>query len=118
MSKDPSKILISPNNATKTEGENVTFACNFEGKPLSTVTWWNGAVQINTSSSRYHTSESPSSVVNSTSSLSIIGLTRSDEGFYRCKVDNDIGSEQSNAAYLTVNCKFHILHFAQKDEVK
>ena len=103
--KVAAKILISPKNATRTEGQNVTFECNFEGQPLSTVTWWKGSKQIDTSSSRYHASEPPSSVINSRVELTVIGVTRSDEGFYQCRATNLLGSELSNSAYLTVNCK-------------
>ena len=107
VSTDAAKILISPKNATNIEGHNVTFECNLEGQPLSTVTWWKGSTQIDTTGSRYQVS-SPPSVVNSTATLTIMSVARSDEGFYRCQAQNQLGSESSNAAYLTVDCKlFH-----------
>ena len=105
VSKDAARILISPNNATRTEGQNVTFECNLEGRPLSTVTWWKDSTQINTSGSKYQVSQAPSSVVNSTATLTIIKATSSDEGFYQCRAENQLGSESSKAAYLTVHCK-------------
>lgn len=114
VSKVAAKILISPNNATTTEGQNVTFECNLEGQPLSTVTWLKaGSTQIDTyGSSRYQVSAPPSSVVNSRATLTIINVTRSDEGFYQCRAENQLGRELSNAAYLTVNCKLVFCLFA------
>lgn len=105
VSKDAAKILISPNNATRTEGRNVTFECNLDGRPLSTVTWWKDSTEISTSASKYQVSQAPSSVVNGTATLTIINVTRSDEGLYQCRAENQFGRESSKAAYLTVNCK-------------
>ena len=108
VSKDAAKILIPPNNATRTEGQNVTFECNLEGRPLSKVTWWKDSTQINTSDSRYQVSQAPSSVVNSTATLTIIDVIRSDESFYQCRAENQLDSESSSAAYLMVNCKLSL----------
>ena len=105
VSKVAANILISPNNATRNEGQNVTFECDLEGQPLSTVTWFKGSTQIDTSDNRYQDSAPSSSVVNSTATLTIINVTRSDEGFYQCRAENLLGNSLSNAAYLTVNCK-------------
>lgn len=99
-------ILISPNNATRIEGQNVTFECNLEGQPLSIVTWWKGSTQIVTSDSRFHVSgAAPRSVDNSTVTLTITNVTRNDEGFYQCRAENQLGSHSSKGAYLIVDCK-------------
>lgn len=108
VSQDAAKILISPKNATSTEGQNVSLECNLEGRPLSTVTWWKGSTQIATNGGRYQVSSPPSSFVNSKVTLTIMNVARSDEGFYQCKAQNQLGSELSEAAYLTVNCKLFL----------
>ncbi|KAK3749889.1 hypothetical protein QZH41_008268, partial [Actinostola sp. cb2023] len=102
----PAKIFISPKNATKKEEESVTFECSLEGKPLSEVTWWHGNTKIDISVSRYSIS-GPPLVGNSKASLTITNVVRDDEGFYRCKAQNDLGTVESDSAYLTVNCKWN-----------
>lgn len=108
VSQDAAKILIAPKNVTSIEGKSVTFECNLEGQPLSKVTWWKDSAQIDPSGSRYQLSSSPSSVVDSKVNLTITNVTRSDEGFYQCKAQNQLGSESSNPAYLTVDCKLFL----------
>jgi hypothetical protein len=102
---DPSRIFISPQNATKNESQRVVFECNLEGKPLSSVTWWHGQIQVNTSESRYVVNN-PNELGRRTARLTIMNLLRGDEGFYRCKVDNNLHTEFSVPAYLTVQCKW------------
>ena len=97
--KDP-RIVISPNSVTKIERQNITFECNVEKIAQSTVTWWNGSTQIDTSGNRYKVTQS--SAIGITVTLTIINVIRSDEGVYRCKAQNDV----SNPSFLTVNCKF------------
>lgn len=107
VSQDAAKILIDPKNVTSTEGQSAAFECNLEGQPLSKVTWWKGSTQVNTSDSRYQLS-SPSSVADSKVTLTITKVIRSDEGFYQCEAQNQLGRELSNSAYLNVNCKLFL----------
>ena len=86
----------------------MTFECSLEGKPLSVVTWWHGNTKIE-SVSRYSVS-GPPLVSNSKASLTITNVVRDDEGFYYCKANNDLGTVESDSAYLTVNCKWNRCH--------
>lgn len=44
---------------------------------------------------------------NGGANLSIVGLTRYDQGPYRCNVSNGLGYEVSPPVYLNISCKFH-----------
>lgn len=102
---DPSRIFVSPQNVTENENMSVVFECHLEGKPFSKVTWWYGQKQINTSHTRF-VAIAPTVFTRSLARLTIMNLTRSDEGFYRCKVENELHTEYSMSAYLTVQSKF------------
>ena len=110
FSLDPTRIFTSPQNVTKSESQSVTFKCSLEGKPKAEVTWWHGDTKVNTTNNnKYHVS-SPSTVYNSEASLTINNLVKGDEGFYRCKVQNDLATVQSEFAYLTVDCEYMYPH--------
>ena len=98
-------VNLSTQNITRNETQSVTFQCTVDGKPLSSVTWLYNNVSINTSNSVKYIVTGPSSVNSGVASLTINNLVRGDEGFYRCKANNSLGSAQSELAFLKVNCK-------------
>ncbi|KXJ05340.1 Hemicentin-1, partial [Exaiptasia diaphana] len=100
--EDPSKISASPKNVTKIEHQSVIFNCTVQGKPISQITWWYSNGKINTSDSAKYSVSGHSSASSCEVSLTINSLVRSDEGTYRCKAENSLGTEYSQPAYLTV----------------
>ena len=61
-----------------------------------------------TSDSRY-TLKEPTIETGDAASLTITGVTRNDEGSYRCNATNQLNTVTSHAANLTVHCKFIII---------
>ena len=98
---------------TKNETQNVTFHCTLEGKPLSTITWWHGNQMVITSDSKY-TLKEPTIETGDTASLTITNLHRNDEGSYRCNATNQLTTVISDAATLTVHCKFISLFYKSR----
>lgn len=107
VTPDPPRIFgISPQNETKQEDHNMTFSCSLEGKPLARVTWmFNNTVIV--PDSRKYIVQNQTLVTKDTASLTIIGLNRTDQGYYTCRAQNEIGIETSEtSAFLKVLCKF------------
>jgi len=107
-SLDPPKILVNPSPDTKMEKENVTLSCEYEGKPKPTVEWFvNDITKLNPSDPRIQITNT-GNVKGVHSVLTIYNLNRTDEGRYKCVVNNSIKANvASNEAQLTVNCKLH-----------
>ena len=104
---DPPKILTSPSGVTKTEEQNVTLSCRFEGKPIPRMVEWlaNGQKLNINSNSRLSVSQL-GDASSATSSLTITNLKRTDEGDFTCVISNTVKSNVfSTALQLTVNCK-------------
>ena len=110
---DAAKILGSPSPETKTETENVTLSCQYEGKPKSSVQWFKSdGTPLDPASSSRITITDTGSETSATSSLTITNLNRTDQAKYKCVVSNSIQANVSSAeAQLTVNCKLvSVLH--------
>uniref|UniRef100_A0A670JH31 Neogenin n=1 Tax=Podarcis muralis TaxID=64176 RepID=A0A670JH31_PODMU len=84
----PPEFLKQPSNIYAHESMDIVFECDVTGKPTPTVKWVkNGDVVI------------PSDYFKIVVSISLVflGLVKSDEGFYQCIADNDVGNIQSGA---------------------
>ena len=96
-----SSITSHPQDATATEGDNVTITCDAQDQ--TNVTWFKNEAEINLTNPRFSESR-----VNQTSSLHITNVNRTDEGLYKCRATrNGSDSTFSNTSSLTVNCKCH-----------
>ncbi|MEE6457857.1 hypothetical protein FKM82_000073 [Ascaphus truei] len=87
----PPRFLIHPSNLYAYESMDIEFECAVSGKPAPTVKWTkNGEVVI------------PSDYfqIVGDSNLRILGLVKSDEGFYQCIAENEAGNVQTNAQLI------------------
>ncbi|KYO28910.1 netrin receptor DCC isoform A [Alligator mississippiensis] len=87
----PPWFLIRPSNLYAYESMDIEFECAVSGKPVPTVDWIkNGEVVI------------PSDYfqIVGGSNLRILGLVKSDEGFYQCVAENDAGNAQTSAQLI------------------
>ena len=88
---------MHPQNATKIEGDNVTFTCNATGNPAPTFRWTkNGSVL---------TTDSRISLLLDGKHLTITNVTREDSGQYVCEATNNVTTVPSDSATLNVQCK-------------
>ena len=91
---DPPIITVQPQNLTNIiPGSGVTFTIAATGQFLSYSWQLNGEPLI--ADARHSGADS--------AALSITAVRESDEGSYRCNVNNAAGSVVSNFAYLTVS---------------
>ncbi|XP_048587479.1 hemicentin-2 isoform X1 [Nematostella vectensis] len=97
----PPKILSSPKSITKIEGNEVTLSCKVEGKPAVTVAWFNGSSEMTSSGNIEISGTSVPGVW--FSNLTIKGVSRYDEGNYKCEASNGANTSVSDVAKLTVN---------------
>ena len=93
------EITKHPQNATVTEGENVTLSCNATGNPASSISWTKNGSAISTSG------DPRISFGVDNKQMTITNVSRSDGGQYRCEVNNSNGTVTSNAATLEIQCK-------------
>jgi hypothetical protein len=101
---DPPVIFAQPLDTTTNETNTITISCVLEGKPQPNVTWTKNGTDVE-GDSRIRAAH-PWSYGNSTATLTIANVNRSDESYYACVADNGIGANViSTAAKLTVNCK-------------
>ncbi|NWS72979.1 DCC protein, partial [Crotophaga sulcirostris] len=87
----PPWFLIRPSNLYAYESMDIEFECSVSGKPVPTVEWIkNGEVVI------------PSDYfqIVGGSNLRILGLVKSDEGFYQCVAENEAGNAQASAQLI------------------
>ncbi|CAI5793016.1 neogenin isoform X2 [Podarcis lilfordi] len=90
----PPEFLKQPSNIYAHESMDIVFECDVTGKPTPTVKWVkNGDVVI---PSDYF------KIVNE-HDLQVLGLVKSDEGFYQCIADNDVGNIQSGAQLIILD---------------
>ncbi|XP_077202911.1 netrin receptor DCC isoform X3 [Paroedura picta] len=87
----PPWFINHPSNLYAYESMDIEFDCAVSGKPVPTVQWIkNGEVVI------------PSDYfqIVGGSNLRILGLVKSDEGFYQCVAENDAGNAQTGAQLI------------------
>ncbi|GAB1301851.1 Netrin receptor DCC [Apodemus speciosus] len=86
----PPWFLNHPSNLYAYESMDIEFECTVSGKPVPTVNWMkNGDVMI------------PSDYFQiGGSNLRILGVVKSDEGFYQCVAENEAGNAQSSAQLI------------------
>uniref|UniRef100_A0A8C4L418 Netrin receptor DCC n=1 Tax=Equus asinus asinus TaxID=83772 RepID=A0A8C4L418_EQUAS len=87
----PPWFLIHPSNLYAYESMDIEFECAVSGKPVPTVNWMkNGDVVI------------PSDYfqIVGGSNLRILGVVKSDEGFYQCVAENEAGNAQTSAQLI------------------
>uniref|UniRef100_A0A670ZEW6 Neogenin n=1 Tax=Pseudonaja textilis TaxID=8673 RepID=A0A670ZEW6_PSETE len=90
----PPTFLKQPANIYAHESMDIVFECDVSGKPTPTVKWVkNGDVVI---PSDYF------KIVNE-HNLQVLGLVKSDEGFYQCIAENDVGNIQSGAQLIILD---------------
>ncbi|XP_032889340.1 netrin receptor DCC isoform X2 [Amblyraja radiata] len=87
----PPSFVKRPSNLYAYESMDIEFECAVTGKPVPTVRWIkNGEVVI------------PSDYfqIVSGSNLRVLGLVKSDEGFYQCVAENDAGNVQTSGQLI------------------
>ena len=84
---------MHPQNATKIEGDNVTFTCNATGNPAPTFRWTRNGSVLTTGLSL------------DGKQLTITNVTREDSGQYVCEATNNVTTVASDSATLNVKCK-------------
>ncbi|KAI5100279.1 neogenin isoform X1 [Silurus meridionalis] len=90
----PPWFLKKPSNMYAHEAMDVIFECNVMGSPAPTVKWVkNGDAVI---PSDYF------KIVNQ-HDLQVLGLVKSDEGFYQCVAENEVGNTQASAQLIILD---------------
>ncbi|XP_014439239.1 neogenin isoform X7 [Tupaia chinensis] len=87
----PPEFLKQPTNTYAHESMDIVFECEVAGKPTPTVKWVkNGDMVI------------PSDYfkIVKEHNLQVLGLVKSDEGFYQCIAENDFGNVQAGAQLI------------------
>uniref|UniRef100_A0A803V527 Neogenin 1 n=1 Tax=Ficedula albicollis TaxID=59894 RepID=A0A803V527_FICAL len=90
----PPRFLRRPVNIYAHESMDIVFECEVTGKPTPTVKWVkNGDVVI------------PSDYfkIVKEHNLQVLGLVKSDEGFYQCIAENDVGNAQAGAQLIILD---------------
>uniref|UniRef100_A0A8D0BW31 Neogenin n=1 Tax=Salvator merianae TaxID=96440 RepID=A0A8D0BW31_SALMN len=88
------EFLKQPINIYAHESMDIVFECDVTGKPTPTVKWVkNGDVVI---PSDYF------KIINE-HNLQVLGLVKSDEGFYQCIAENDVGNIQAGAQLIILD---------------
>ncbi|NXG16741.1 NEO1 protein, partial [Grallaria varia] len=90
----PPEFLKRPANIYAHESMDIMFECEVTGKPTPTVKWVkNGDVVI------------PSDYfkIVKEHNLQVLGLVKSDEGFYQCIAENDVGNAQAGAQLIILD---------------
>ena len=85
------------------QGSSVTFSSDANGVPEPTFSWTKDGSAV-TANDRIVLSADHKE-------LSITNVNRTDSGEYRCVATNSVGTVNSNAATLTVECKNIFTHF-------
>ncbi|XP_034015789.1 neogenin 1a isoform X3 [Thalassophryne amazonica] len=90
----PPRFAKRPSNIYAHESMDIVFECEVIGSPAPTVKWVkNGDAVI---PSDYF------KIINQ-HNLQVLGLVKSDEGFYQCLAENDVGNIQSSAQLIILD---------------
>ncbi|GAA6072667.1 neogenin isoform X1, partial [Tachysurus ichikawai] len=90
----PPRFLKKPSNMYAHEAMDIVFECDVVGSPAPTVKWVkNGDAVI---PSDYF------KIVNQ-HDLQVLGLVKSDEGFYQCVAENEVGNTQASAQLIILD---------------
>ncbi|XP_060770508.1 neogenin isoform X5 [Neoarius graeffei] len=90
----PPRFLKKPSNMYAHEAMDIIFECDVVGSPAPTVKWVkNGDAVI---PSDYF------KIVNQ-HDLQVLGLVKSDEGFYQCVAENEVGNTQASAQLIILD---------------
>ncbi|XP_056355739.1 neogenin isoform X6 [Oenanthe melanoleuca] len=90
----PPRFLRRPVNIYAHESMDIVFECEVAGKPAPTVRWLkNGDVVIPSDYFR----------IVKEHNLQVLGLVKSDEGFYQCIAENDVGNAQAGAQLIILD---------------
>ena len=81
----------------------MTLSCNVSGNPEPSISWSKDEFQVNT------TINSRISFSADKTQLTITKAKRTDNGNYRCVVNNSLGIATSDAAIVNVQCKSNML---------
>ena len=81
----------------------MNLSCDAGGNPTPTFSWTIGGAAVNT------TANPRISLSSDNKQLTITKSNRSDSGQYRCVANNSVGTVNSNAAALNVQCKAIVL---------
>ncbi|KAK7912565.1 hypothetical protein WMY93_012776 [Mugilogobius chulae] len=90
----PPQFVKRPSNTYAHESMDIVFECEVSGSPAPTVKWVkNGDAVI------------PSDYfkIVKEHNLQVLGLVKSDEGFYQCLAENDVGNIQSSAQLVILD---------------
>uniref|UniRef100_A0A8C2EQD5 Neogenin 1 n=1 Tax=Cyprinus carpio TaxID=7962 RepID=A0A8C2EQD5_CYPCA len=87
----PPRFLTRPSNTYAQESMDIIFECDITGSPPPTVKWMkDGDTVIPSDYFRMH-------------NLQVLGLVKSDEGFYQCLAENDAGNVQASAQLIILD---------------
>ena len=81
----------------------MTLSCNATGNPVPTIQWTRNGSAVDSSDIISRISFS-----HDKKQLTIMNVSRTDRGEYRCVAENRVGSDTSDDAKLVVQCKTSI----------
>ena len=77
----------------------MTLSCDASGNPVPTISWTKDGSPLHVCTS------SRIGISGDKKKLHIKNLSRTDRGEYRCVASNEVGTDESNAAILDIQCK-------------
>uniref|UniRef100_A0A8C1SSN4 Neogenin 1 n=1 Tax=Cyprinus carpio TaxID=7962 RepID=A0A8C1SSN4_CYPCA len=89
----PPRFLTRPSNTYAQESMDIIFECDVTGSPPPTVKWMKDGDTVIPSDyfrMKQH-------------NLQVLGLVKSDEGFYQCLAENDAGNVQASAQLIILD---------------
>ncbi|XP_073798600.1 neogenin isoform X6 [Danio rerio] len=90
----PPRFLTRPSNTYAQESMDIIFECDVTGSPPPTVKWMkDGDTVIPSDYFR----------IVKQHNLQVLGLVKSDEGFYQCLAENDAGNVQASAQLIILD---------------
>ncbi|XP_069382253.1 neogenin 1a isoform X17 [Paralichthys olivaceus] len=90
----PPQFVKRPTNIYAHESMDIVFECEVSGSPAPTVKWVKNGDAVIPSDYFQIVKEH---------NLQVLGLVKSDEGFYQCLAENDVGNIQSSAQLIILD---------------